>query len=64
MSRRCAMRARLRTVLVCTMLETGVMLGVPMRPQQIEELLHTMNQPKVVHVLPEEDVRSDGGSGA
>jgi hypothetical protein len=60
MSLGCALRGRLRTVLVCTMLETGVMLGVPIRPQQIEELLHTMNQPKIAHVLKEEHHAGDG----
>jgi hypothetical protein len=38
----------------------GVMAGVPMRPEQIRELMQTMNTPKVVHVLPEERDRSDG----
>jgi hypothetical protein len=42
------------------MLEAGVMMGVPMRPQEIEELLHTMNQPKVAHVLREEHEKDDG----
>ena len=51
MSLPCWLRGRLRTALVCTMLEAGVIVGVPMRPQEIEELLHTMNQPKVSHVL-------------
>jgi hypothetical protein len=43
------------------MLEAGVMLGVPMRPQEIEELLHTMNLPKVAHVLREEHEKDEGG---
>jgi hypothetical protein len=43
------------------MLEAGVMLGMPMRPQEIEELLHTMNQPKVAHVMRAEHGKDDGG---
>ena len=34
--------------------------GVPMRPEEIRELMQTMNSPKVVHVLPEEDDSGDG----
>jgi hypothetical protein len=30
-----------------------------MRPQEIEELLHTMNQPKAAHVLREEHEKGD-----
>ena len=60
MSLECALRGRLRTVLVCSMLEVGVMVGVPIRPQQIQELLHTLNQPTFAHVLKEEDRAGDG----
>jgi hypothetical protein len=42
------------------MLEAGVMIGMPVRPQEIEELLHSMNQPKVAHVRREEHEK-DGG---
>jgi hypothetical protein len=59
MSLPCWLRGRLRTVLVCTMLEAGIIIGMPMRPQEIEELLHTMNQPKVAHVLREEHEQDD-----
>jgi hypothetical protein len=41
-------------------LEVGVLFGVPMRPEQIEELMHQMNQPKLAHVLKEE---TNGGDG-
>jgi hypothetical protein len=60
MSLPCWLRGRLRTTLVCTMLEAGVMFGMPIRPQEIEELLHTMNLPKVAHVLREEHEKGDG----
>jgi hypothetical protein len=32
--------------------------GANMRPEQIEELMYTMNQPKIAHTLPDE---SDSG---
>jgi hypothetical protein len=43
------------------MLEFGVLIGVPMRPDEIEEIIHTMNQPKVVHTIPDD---SDSGNGS
>jgi hypothetical protein len=32
----------------------GVIAGVPMRPEQIRELMQTMNLPKIVRALPDE----------
>jgi len=40
-------------------LEIGVMLGVPMPPERIRQLLQQMNQPTVMHVLREDDDRSE-----
>ena len=47
-------RQRLRTIFLCAAIEFAVLSGVPMRPEEIRELMQTMNQPKVVHTLPEE----------
>jgi hypothetical protein len=49
---------RLRVVAVCVNLLLGVMVGSPMRPEEVEQLMHQMNQPKMAHVLPAE---SDDG---
>lgn len=57
------MRARLRTVLVCAVLEFGAMIGLPMRPEEIEELMHTMKQPTIVRTTPDERHNSDGDEG-
>ena len=46
--------ARLRTIFVCSMLEFAVLFGLPMRPEQIDALMRTMNQPKLAHVITEE----------
>ena len=51
---------RLRTVLVCTMLEFAALAGVPMRPEEIQELMRTMNQPKLAQVIPYESEHGDG----
>ncbi len=52
--------ARLRTLLVCSMLEYAALMGSPMRPEEIEELMRQMNQPKLAHVLRDEDDSGDG----
>jgi hypothetical protein len=51
---------RLRTLFVCAMLEFASLSGMPMRPEQIEELTRTMNRPKLAHVLPDESAKGDG----
>jgi hypothetical protein len=53
------MKQRLRTLLMCLPLLIGSVIGVPMRPEQIEELLHT-NQQKVADIIPDESVNGDG----
>ena len=42
------------------MLEFAALAGVPMRPEEIEELMRQMNQPKLAHVLRDEDDSGDG----
>jgi hypothetical protein len=50
-----SLASRLRVLAVCVTLEMGVLGGVPMRPDEIQELMHQMNQPALAHVLPTED---------
>ena len=52
--------ACLRTILVCTLLEVAALAGANMRPEEIEELMYTMNQPKFARTTPEESERGDG----
>jgi hypothetical protein len=54
-----SLASRLRVLVVCVALEMGVLGGVPMRPDEIQELMHQMNQPTLAHVLPTED--DEGG---
>jgi hypothetical protein len=44
---------RLRTIACCAILELGTLIGVPMRPEQIED-------PKIANTNPDE---ADGGDG-
>jgi len=47
--------SRLRVLFVCAVLELGVLSGVPVRPDEIQQLMHQMNQPKLAHVLPADE---------
>jgi hypothetical protein len=50
---------RLRTVACCAILELGTLIGVPMRPEQIQDLMRSLNTPKIAHTTPEESYRGD-----
>jgi len=41
------MKHRLRTLFCCAVLEIGALFGIPMRPEQIRELMQAMNGPKL-----------------
>lgn len=53
------LKKKLRVLLACAALEMGVVMGVPMRPEQIQQLMHQMNQPTLAHVLRREDEAGD-----
>ena len=52
-------KQRLRVLLACAALEFGVLIGAPMRPDQIQELMHQMNQPTLARILRSEDDAGD-----
>jgi DNA-binding HxlR family transcriptional regulator len=41
------------------MLEYAAMIGSPMRPEEIQELMRQMNQPTLAHTLREENDSGD-----
>jgi hypothetical protein len=51
---------RLRTVACCAILEIGTLIGVPMRPEQIQDLMRAMNAAKIAQTNPEESNSGDG----
>ncbi len=55
-----SLKTKLRVLLACVALEAGVLAGVPMRPEEIRDLMHQMNQPTLAHVLPSEEDSGDG----
>lgn len=53
------MRKRLGKAFFCLSLALSALGGANMRPEEIEELLHCMNQPKLAHTITKEDDQDD-----
>ena len=51
---RVSIKRVLRTLMVCLPLMVGSLGGVPMKPEEIEELMHNLNQPKITITIPGE----------
>ena len=51
---------RFSRLFLCVFLEFGALAGVPMRPEQIKELMQMLSQPKLAHVVPDESERDEG----
>ena len=51
---------RVRVLFVCLVLQCGVLVGVPVRPDDVQELMNQLNQPKLANVLPSDSEGSDG----
>jgi hypothetical protein len=51
---------RIRNVFICVVLAASSLHNVRMRPDEIEALMEAMRQPKVAHVLQEEQDNGDG----
>jgi len=45
---------------MCLPLLIGSVIGVPMRPEQIEELLQSTKQQKFADIIPSESENGDG----
>jgi hypothetical protein len=50
-----SVKHKLRKILLIATLGVGSFIGVPMTPEEIEELLYLMNQPKIEVVVEEEN---------
>ena len=48
------MRTRLCKMVVCVALGLGSLMGLPMRPDEIEELMRTMNESVIETTIPDE----------
>lgn len=47
-----SIKRRLRMALLCLPLLLGAGIGMPMRPMEIEELIHSANQQTIAYTLP------------
>ena len=54
-----SLKEKLRVLLACATLEFAVLMGAPMRPDEIRELMQQMNQPTLAHVLPSDEESGD-----
>ena len=54
-------KKKLRVLAVCLILEAGVLMHCPMRPEESEEIMLPRTQPKLAHQIPTED--DEGGDG-
>ncbi len=54
-----SIKSKFCKVMFCVTLGLASLAGTPMRPEEIEELMHQMNQPKVAHTLPDENDKGD-----
>jgi hypothetical protein len=55
-----SIKHKMRTLFLCLTLLVGSMGGAPMRPEEIEELMHTMNQSKITYTIRAEGENGDG----
>ena len=53
------MKWRFQKIFLCVVLCMASLHGIRMRPDEIEELMRTMNQPKLVRKFAEEEDRGD-----
>jgi len=56
-----SLKRRLLTLACCSMLEIGALFGMPMPPEQIQEFMQALNEPKLAHTFPSEDESGEPG---
>ena len=55
-----SLKRRLRTLACCGLLQIAALFGIPMRPEEVQEFMQSLNEPKVAHTLPEEKEKGEG----
>ena len=53
------MKRKLRALFLCLPLLVGSLLGAPMRPEQIEELMRAMSQQKISRTVADDNQNDD-----
>ena len=54
-----SIKGKLRLILLYLPLLAGALSGVPMRPEDMEQLMDATNREEIVHVIPEDDEVGD-----
>ena len=54
-----SIKRRLRVLFLCFPLLLGAGIGMPMRPEEIEELIHSTNQQTIASTIPGETETRD-----
>jgi len=53
-------KGRFCKLVFCAMLGAAAISGAPLRPDEVEGLMHAMNAPKLAHTLPDDADKGDG----
>ena len=53
------LKGRFCKLVFCTLLGLASIFGAPLRPEEVEELMRRMNQPKIAHTLPDDTENGD-----
>jgi hypothetical protein len=53
------MKSKLRAILLFAALQIGVFFGVPMRPEEVQDLMRRLQGQKIVHTLPDANDKRD-----
>ena len=54
-----SIKRRLRMLVLCLPLLMGAGFGMPMRPEEIEELMHSANQQTITYTIPGDKETAD-----
>jgi hypothetical protein len=54
-----SIKRRLRMLALCLPLLLGAGIGMPMRPEEIEELMHSANQQTITYTIPGDEETPD-----
>ena len=54
-----SIKHKVRTLFLCLTLLVASMGGAPMRPEEIEELMHTMNKSRIAYTIRGEGKKGD-----
>lgn len=57
-------RSRFRSLFLCMVLEFGLLVGIPMRPEEVARLMRWLAGPRTEQGNPDDAAKGDGdGSG-